>query len=582
MVGAAARGTPAVLQRLVQRQPGGLDGRGEPEGEARREAQQQREAERLCVERVVELDSGRQRRQEERQCLHGPRRQKRADRAAERSQEHALDEQEADEPRATGTEGEADRELLLARRGAGELQVRHVDGHDQEHGEADELQQAQHGTHHGLGAGGAVAIPEHPVPHVPVGVRVRLRELRVAGLDDRLRLLGAHAGLQPRHVVPAASVAPVEALVAHLPDHRGRCPHVERERGHRPGERRGGDADDREAVAVDLHQPADHAGVGGETPAPEPLADDREGIAVGRLVLAEPERAAEDRPDLEHVEEVRADDLRVEPLRLAVDGERHEAHLGGRGTREDAVGARDEVAQVEQRDVAAALVGHQQDHLVLASDARQRPPHDVVDPAPDRGVRGDAERERQDDDRREAGGSRQGAQGELEVVHGHLVSVKTREAAERNDGAGLPSLSGTKAPADCSCGLECGPSACGRIRGQLRPPHRRPLAAAPLGGHWTMIGQTTAPHRLALLAAGARRFARRCTRLRTRGLARRGTDRRRARGEPAAARRVAPPPAPEPRARQPRGRDREVRRRAAALVRPRAADGRREDRRRRP
>ena len=42
-------------------------------------------------------------------------------------------------------------------------------------------------------------------------------------------------------------------------------------------------------------------------------------------------------------------------------------------------------------------------------------------------------------------------------------------------------------------------------------------------------------------------------------------------GEPPAARRVAPPPAPEPGARQPRGRDREVRRRAAALVRPRAA-----------
>lgn len=122
---------------------------------------------------------------------------------------------------------------------------------------------------------------------------------------------------------------------------------------------------------------------------------------------------------------------------------------------------------------------------------------------------------------------------------------------------------------------------CGTIPAQLTSPHSTPSAhVRRRPTHDRPLARVPPSHRCPR-RVHPRHHARGDARRRARALAARRANRRGAGGEPPGARRVAPPPPPEPGARQSRGRDREVRRRAAALVRARAEDRCREDRRRR-
>ena len=136
------------------------------------------------------------------------------------------------------------------------------------------------------------------------------------------------------------------------------------------------DADDREAVAVQVDDPAEDGRIAAETPPPEVFADDEHGIAAGLLVLVREKGAAEDGLDSQQCKEVCRDDLGLDPLRLVVDGE-----AGGRGHRRLGAGKNlvvlAEIPQIGQGGAAAALVGHQHDEAVLVGHTRQRVQHEA-------------------------------------------------------------------------------------------------------------------------------------------------------------------------------------------------------------
>ncbi len=159
------------------------------------------------------------------------------------------------------------------------------------------------------------------------------------------------------------------------------------------------DADHRAREPVELDRPADQAGVRGEAPRPEPLAQHDDGRRVGSFVVRH-ERAAENRPQAEQREQVRVRANTLQALGLAVArkvvGLRHEhrdpferarAPLpfddgGSRGL--DAIGAFD------LREVFP------EQHEPARLRERQRLQQHGAHETEDSGVRADAERERQD------------------------------------------------------------------------------------------------------------------------------------------------------------------------------------------
>ena len=92
------------------------------------------------------------------------------------------------------------------------------------------------------------------------------------------------------------------------PDLRSRVQDVLEPGGH--------DADDGDGNVIEQDLPPDKCWIGAETPSPQRVADDgyERTIWLVRLVVRRLEIASQCRPHTQHTEEVRADELTVEPL----------------------------------------------------------------------------------------------------------------------------------------------------------------------------------------------------------------------------------------------------------------------------
>jgi hypothetical protein len=233
---ASLRGQPpSLLQDGLQVEVGGLKRGDQPEGDPGRHRKQQREAQRQGAQVEVELRvRGDLRRQEEGDRVHSPGREKRSRASAKERQNEALGQEQADQLPAPRAGGNADRNLLLAAGRPGQQEVADVRGHDQLHAEADRKEQAKRGAHRGLASPGAPREGHHAVVRLQVVVGICLGQLRIHRGHGRLRLLDAHAGLQPGEIKPSAGAArrqKIGALVPDLPDHGRAAPTHQRSSG---------------------------------------------------------------------------------------------------------------------------------------------------------------------------------------------------------------------------------------------------------------------------------------------------------------------------------------------------------------
>ena len=222
----------------------------------------------------------------------------------ENGQEQAFHEQAGGEPPAGRAEGHAHRQLPAATERPDDLEVRHVEAGDREHGSdraQEEKQRAPHVLHDVVVEGGDLG------PHLMVRVRERCREALRDGMDLRSRLPESCAGSQPRHDLRLV-VAPV-------------CEKLGRE-GRRQEERHGAkgaeparrDEPRRKhthhaaRLPIETDRPAENARVRREPAPPEGVREDHDTLAALPVFLGD-EGPAQHRPHAEHGEEVGRDGL---------------------------------------------------------------------------------------------------------------------------------------------------------------------------------------------------------------------------------------------------------------------------------
>ena len=250
-------------------------------------------------------------------------------------------------------------------------------------------------------------------------------ELHRQRTGPNLRLHGAkrsggrferHARLHPEHDVQPRRVVVELDVSADRKDQVEGAPDLDAEK---PGRRH---PDDRHRGKAERDGRADHARRAAEPLLPQLVAD--HGCppvgAATRQVILRREQPANDGRHAERVEEVAADKEAIDRHRLA--GYRQRALAATVAERQRAVEGLPVTADLIEGRVTeggprAAVAPVRQDHQALRMGHRQRPQDEAVDEREDRGVRADAERERQDgyggDDR--SGDER--ADGETEILH---------------------------------------------------------------------------------------------------------------------------------------------------------------------
>ena len=186
-------------------------------------------------------------------------------------------------------------------------------------------------------------------------------------------------------------------------------------------------ADDRGRRAVHLHDAADHLRVAVEALLPQPIADHGDARSVGTIVGGG-NRAAEQRANAEHRKEFGGHSLVVQAHGFAHASqcqrvaephcdvvERVIVALPVEPVRGRDAGARRAYGGVEGRGGRVESRGHEQQ--LLAVWIGQRPQQHLVDDGEDRRVAPDADRQRQDHRRGEAGTSPQAARHVTDVAH---------------------------------------------------------------------------------------------------------------------------------------------------------------------
>jgi hypothetical protein len=340
----------------------------------------------------------------------------RAERDAERTagdgEQSALDHELTHQPGAAGAERRPQRKIVLAPRNACEQQAGHVGARDQQDQADGAHQDAEHRPHatgqlvaqrherhrRGLVLGGELAA-QLGMDRIDVGAR---RVERRAGLEppDGLQMLAAAAAIGDRPVV-ADERPHLGALIEAFGDER-----LEGWRHH---------ADDREWPIVHRDHPSDGGRIGAEPAAPEAVAQDG-GLPAGGRVFGGGEVAPDRRRDAEHPEEVPRHAHPADPFRLAVGHQRRTPRADERHVVERVAA----VAPVEERQVADVAGRSGRPPLADGDEAigiriRQRTEQHGIEDAEDRRVRADAEGERHERDRREAGRAPQQPRGVANV-----------------------------------------------------------------------------------------------------------------------------------------------------------------------
>ena len=354
-----------------------------------------------------------------------------------------------------GAQREPHRHLAGPGGRAGELQVGDVGAGDEENsaGDAEHEQQGhalQVAAHPRL-AQSPRRDPKGPVAEPGQGLRAHCRLQRrldvredapVQGLEGRARLVDGHARLEAGEEVRPVGAAVVEAAPApreqavHGDGHEEVARHVDG----RAAEPRRPHSDDGQRRAVHDEHVAQRVGRSAELGLPEVVAQDDDGVAADGPVDLGTEQPAGRRPQAQG-REVRARNLR--PLHRG--GAALMDHVGaeplvGGDAREDALFAL-QVAEhrVAERLVAGARVvavagsrlragGREVDQPVRVGH-RQRAQHELAVQGEDRGVRADAEGQRQDRDAGDDRGLEQHAQRQPDVGHDVPRLVREPQAA---------------------------------------------------------------------------------------------------------------------------------------------------------
>ncbi len=200
------------------------------------------------------------------------------------------------------------------------------------------------------------------------------------------------------------------------------------------------DADDGEGAAVERQRAAEDGRIAGESPLPEVVAEDDDRVRVWRAVFVRQERAAENRVDTERVEEVAADDLAEDAVRVAAGAQVHRRQREGDEVL-DARGAAlpvvDEVGIGEAQVAARPRRDVQRDQPAAVRHAVHLPLHRALHPAEHRHVGADAEAERQHRHRGECRLADHQPPAVAQVLRDHLESPDVKAQPERvSKGAG--------------------------------------------------------------------------------------------------------------------------------------------------
>jgi hypothetical protein len=417
-----------------------LDDREEAEQDAGHEGRRQREGEDDGVE--ADLVQARQvRRLQGHEQPEEAVSEAEAEDAAEQAQRHALQQQLARDPSASGAERHAHGELLLPPLHAHQQEVRHVRAGDEQH-EADRAH--QHPEHvadvahevllEGPQAGGDVRVLEQllAVPgrggealegdgKQPRHVRVRLGDRR-SRLETRDRLV---AEVAEEDLGPVELEGEIELGL-----------HVEE------AERAGHHPDDLVSLAVDDEPPADRPGIAAQPRLPVRVAQDDGGWAP-RLVVLGRERPAQERGHAEQREDAVRDAKDRHALRLgqsghagrAVGPEPHVLERPALVTRGEVEGRTG--AQVDDVDAGGDVPDPDQ---LLGVGVGERLEEHAVQDAEYRGVGADGDGHRCDGHRREQRGPREPADEVLRLggeVHGSgyargLIRVRKNCAVRPN------------------------------------------------------------------------------------------------------------------------------------------------------
>ena len=272
-------------------------------------------------------------------------------------------------------------------------------------------------------------------------LQLELVDLTVDHVHRGLGLRRRDAGLEPRHDRQPAAGAALEVVPGrrHLRLHRHRHHDVgvlADDDAEEAGRRH---ADDRHRQAVERDVAVQHAGIAGEAPHPVVVAQHRDRLSARRAIVVRREGAADLRAHAEDVEEVAGHELAVHALGLSAGEQRQRRREAG----DHAVEHRVLIPQVAVHRVRQGAVverpsperaGAVEHDELLGRLHRQHPQQHLVGEREDRGVRADAERQRQHDDDGEGRRLEEGAQGVAEIAHdgGYHEGLRRMSRAQYN------------------------------------------------------------------------------------------------------------------------------------------------------
>ena len=280
---------------------------------SRTQHQRKREAPGIDARLKADRQSGER---QQLKCLCAPDRDWKSQHGAGEREDDVLRQEQADNPAWRRSEGEAHRNLPLARAGAGEHEVGRIaaDGQQQEQHQA--LQNRERGREQPLRAPRRLPERKHFAPHRRVRLWIGLRKLTHGGVELGLRLLPRGGRLKPAHCRVASDPAVLELArpVEHDRRQRRRQPDVEVQPEHGALERSRGDADDGEVAAVHSQRPSGRIRCAIEPRLPQAVPDHGDRLAARRRRLSRFEKAAQRRPKAERTEVVVRHELPVRPL----------------------------------------------------------------------------------------------------------------------------------------------------------------------------------------------------------------------------------------------------------------------------
>ncbi len=407
----ARRAAACLLERLDQLDPGGLQGRQDPERKAGGERREGRDPE----NGPVETDLGRARNAVARGRDQEPERlacEAETQHARDTAEKEALGEKLAHQPASARSEGRTQRRLPLPPDGPRQHEVRDVGASDEEeeaHGAEKEKQRGPRLPGDLLGQGhGAV-----------VEARIEVGPATVAASDAVQVALGlalGHSGPQPRDDVEVGR-PPVDGpggQEAGREGPRNENVYVAVGKG-KVGRKH---SDDGVARSVEGDGLSDDRGIGPEVVPPHVVSEQNDG-GPASLVLLGQEVSAQGRPDPQDIEEPRRAAERVQGDRLGRAGESHGVARVGADGLEGPVRLRQggETLVRELREIQAALRRRGPDaQYPLRLGVRQRPDQDGVHDAEDRGVGSDSEHGSHHGGHHETAAPRQGPKRESHVL----------------------------------------------------------------------------------------------------------------------------------------------------------------------